>query len=83
MAHFAATSSYENLLIFGNFQVVFLMYLWSIDFEATCTALSCFNLLCEEAEIRCSSDEVVVTALLPNYHVYQELAQTTSMTNIG
>lgn len=59
------------------------MYLWSIDFEATCTALSCFNLLCEEAEIRCSSEEVVVTVLLPNYHVYQELAQTTSMANIG
>ncbi len=59
------------------------MYLWSIDIEAVYTALSCFSLLCEEADIRCSSDEVTVTSLLPNYYVYQELSQTTSMVNTG
>ena len=34
-------------------------------------AMSCFALLCEEADIRGGSDEVTATYLLPNYHVYQ------------
>jgi len=38
-------------------------------------ATSCFSLLCEEADIRGGADEVSVTSLVPNYHVYQELAQ--------
>ncbi|XP_063990874.1 neurofibromin isoform X3 [Diachasmimorpha longicaudata] len=59
-------------------EVVFFMYLWSIDMEAVLVALSCFSLLCEEAEIRCGSDEVAVTCLLPNYHLYIDLAQTSS-----
>ena len=50
------------------------MYLWSIDMEAVLVAMSCFSLLCEEADIRGGSDEVTATFLLPNYHVYQELA---------
>lgn len=33
--------------------------------------MSCFALLCEEADIRGGSDEVTATYLLPNYHVYQ------------
>lgn len=59
------------------------MYLWSTDVEAVYTSMSCFSLLCEEAEIRCSSDDVTVTSLLPNYPVYQELAQTTSVLSMG
>ncbi|XP_057319291.1 neurofibromin [Microplitis mediator] len=59
-------------------EVVFFMYLWSIDMEAVLVALSCFSLLCEEADIRCGSDEVAVTCLLPNYHLYIELAQTST-----
>lgn len=54
------------------------MYLWSTDNEAVYTSMSCFNLLCEEADIRCSSDDITMNSLLPNYQVYQELAQTTS-----
>ncbi|XP_044742019.1 neurofibromin [Chrysoperla carnea] len=60
-------------------EVVFFMYLWSIDMDAVLTAMSCFALLCEEAEIRCGSDEVTVTYLLPNYHLYQELAQASTV----
>ncbi|XP_023718196.1 neurofibromin isoform X5 [Cryptotermes secundus] len=60
-------------------EVVFFMYLWSIDIEAVLVAMSCFRLLCEEADIRCGSDEVTVTYLLPNYHLYQELAQASTI----
>lgn len=59
-------------------EVVFFMYLWSVDLDAVITALSCFGLLCEEAEIRCGSDELTVGFILPNYHLYLELAQVTS-----
>ncbi|PVD31241.1 hypothetical protein C0Q70_06653 [Pomacea canaliculata] len=55
-------------------EVVFFMYLWSIDMDAVLTAMSCFRLLCEEAEIRCGADEMAVTQLLPNSSVYEELA---------
>ncbi|XP_058804864.1 neurofibromin [Phymastichus coffea] len=60
-------------------EVVFFMYLWSIDMEAVLVAMSCFSLLCEEAEIRCGSDEVAVTCLLPNFHLYVELAQASTV----
>lgn len=59
------------------------MYLWSIDMEAVLVAMSCFALLCQEAEIRCGSDEVTVTYLVPNYHVYQELAQASNVLTTG
>lgn len=59
-------------------EVVFFMYLWSVDLDAVITSLSCFGLLCEEAEIRCGSDELTVGFILPNYHLYQELSQATS-----
>ncbi|CAH0561866.1 unnamed protein product [Brassicogethes aeneus] len=60
-------------------EVVFFMYLWSIDMDAVLVAMSCFALLCQEAEIRCGSDEVTVTYLVPNYHIYQELAQASTV----
>lgn len=59
-------------------EVVFFMYLWSVDLDAVITSLSCFGLLCEEADIRCGSDDVTVNFILPNYHLYQELSQATS-----
>lgn len=59
------------------------MYLWSIDMDAVLVAMSCFALLCQEAEIRCGSDEVTVTYLVPNYHVYQELAQASTVLTTG
>ncbi|XP_023313063.1 neurofibromin isoform X5 [Anoplophora glabripennis] len=64
-------------------EVVFFMYLWSIDMDAVLVAMSCFALLCQEAEIRCGSDEVTVTYLVPNYHVYQELAQASTVLTTG
>lgn len=64
-------------------EVVFFMYLWSIDMESVPIAMSCFNLLCEEADIRCGPDELTVTCLLPNYHIYQELAQASANLNTG
>lgn len=61
------------------------MYLWSIDIDAVLVAMSCFALLCEEADIRCVWDEVTatVTYLLPNYHVYQELAAASTILTTG
>ncbi|CAL8136053.1 unnamed protein product [Orchesella dallaii] len=62
-------------------EVVFFMYLWSIDMEAVPIAMSCFALLCEEADIRCGPDELTVTCLLPNYHIYLELASASANLN--
>lgn len=59
-------------------EVVFFMYLWSVDLDAVMTSLSCFGLLCEEAEIRSGSDELTVSFILPNYHLFQELSQASS-----
>ena len=64
-------------------EVVFFMYLWSIDMEAVLVAMSCFSLLCEEADIRGGSDEVQATFILPNYVVYQELAQASTILTTG
>ncbi|CAH1800649.1 unnamed protein product [Owenia fusiformis] len=64
-------------------EVVFFMYLWSIDIDAVLTAMSCFHLLCEEADIRCGADEMAVTQLLPNYNVYSELANASTVLTTG
>lgn len=65
-------------------QVVFFMYLWSIDLEAVVVAMSCFALLCEEADVRCGTDEgAAATTLLPNYTVYQELAIASTLLTTG
>ncbi|XP_041348224.1 neurofibromin-like isoform X2 [Gigantopelta aegis] len=64
-------------------EVVFFVYLWSIDMEAVLTAMSCFRLLCEEADIRCGADEMAVTQLLPNYNVYAELAAASTVLTTG
>ncbi|XP_023326814.1 neurofibromin isoform X3 [Eurytemora carolleeae] len=63
-------------------EVVFFMYLWSIDMEAVAVAMSCFSLLCEEADIRAVSD-MTGPYQLPNYHVYQELAQASTILTTG
>mgnify|MGYP001792217339 FL=1 len=52
------------------------MYLWSIEIESVLTAMSCFEFLCEEADILYSGDEQVIHHHLPNYAVYQEIAGT-------
>ncbi|XP_050410069.1 neurofibromin isoform X2 [Patella vulgata] len=64
-------------------EVVFFMYLWSFEIDAVLTAMSCFRLLCEEADIRCGSDEMAVTQLLPNYNVYSELAAASTVLTTG
>ncbi|GAB6033713.1 Neurofibromin 1 [Chamberlinius hualienensis] len=64
-------------------EVVCFMYLWSIDIDAVLVAMSCFALLCEEADIRCGSDELSVTYIVPNYHVYQELAAASTVLTTG
>lgn len=51
------------------------MYLWSIDTEAVLISMASFGLLCEEADIRCRSDDVTVTCLLPNYNLYIDIAK--------
>lgn len=64
-------------------EVVFFIYLWSIDVAAVLTAMSCFHMLCEEADIRCGADEVAVTQILPNYNVYTELAAASMTLTTG
>ncbi|XP_037955193.1 neurofibromin isoform X2 [Teleopsis dalmanni] len=63
-------------------EVVFFMYLWSVDLDAVLTSLSCIGLLCEEAEICCGPDDVNVNLIMPNIHIYQELTQLSSYTRI-
>ena len=65
-------------------EVVFFMYLWSVEPEAVLVAMSSFSLLCEEADIRCGSDELITPIIiLPNYHIYEELAQASSTLTMG
>lgn len=59
------------------------MYLWSIDIEAVLTSMSCFRLLCDEADVRCGADEVAVTQILPNYNIYAELAAASTVLTTG
>ncbi|XP_075988638.1 neurofibromin 1 isoform X2 [Anticarsia gemmatalis] len=60
-------------------EVVFFMCLWSIDTDVVLVAMSCFALLCQEADIRCGSDEITTQCLLPNYAVFQEIAHTSTV----
>ncbi|KAJ2943372.1 hypothetical protein O0L34_g12181 [Tuta absoluta] len=60
-------------------EVVFFMSLWSIDTDVVLVAMSCFSLLCQEADIRCGSDEITTQCLLPNYSVFQEIAHTATI----
>nr|XP_037875143.1 neurofibromin isoform X8 [Bombyx mori] len=60
-------------------EVVFFMCLWSIDTDVVLVAMSCFALLCQEADIRCGADELTAHSLLPNYSVFQEIAHTSSV----
>lgn len=64
-------------------EVVFFMYLWSIEIDAVLVSMSSFALLCEEADIRCGQDDLTATYLLPNYHVYQELAASSTILTTG
>jgi hypothetical protein len=61
-------------------EIVFFVYLWSIDVDAVKTAMSCFSLFCEEAEIRFGFDETAITQILPNHNVYIELSATSNNT---
>jgi len=45
-----------------------------VDVESVVISMSCFALLCEEAEIRCGGDEFEINRLLPNYQIYQEIS---------
>ncbi|XP_048487858.1 neurofibromin [Plutella xylostella] len=60
-------------------EVVFFMCLWSIDTDVVLVAMSCFALLCQEADIRCGADELTAQCLLPNYQVFQEIAHTATV----
>lgn len=64
-------------------EIVFFVYLWSIDVDAVKTAMSCFRMFCEEAEIRFGFDEMAVTQLLPNHNVYLELSATSNTVTSG
>ena len=65
-------------------QIVFFMYLWSIDIDAVLTAMSCFQALCDESDIRSVAvDDMSVVQLLPNYNVYMELAAGSTVLTTG
>ncbi|KAI7793670.1 putative neurofibromin [Triplophysa rosa] len=59
------------------------MFLWSPDMEAVLVAMSCFRYLCEEAEIRCSAEDIPVQSLLANYNTFMEFASISNMMITG
>ncbi|XP_002734096.2 neurofibromin-like, partial [Saccoglossus kowalevskii] len=67
----------------NKLEVVFFNYLWSYDMEAVLTAMSCFGLLCEEAEIRCGVDDLSTYQVVPNYTIYKEIAAASNMVTTG
>ncbi|XP_064831194.1 neurofibromin-like isoform X3 [Oncorhynchus masou masou] len=64
-------------------EVCLYMFLWSPDTEAVLVAMSCFRHLCEEADLRCSADEVPVQTILPNYATFTEFASVSNMMATG
>ncbi|XP_028855597.1 neurofibromin isoform X3 [Denticeps clupeoides] len=64
-------------------EVCLYTFLWSPDMEAVLVAMSCFRHLCEEADIRCSVDEVPVQTILPNYNTFIEFASISNMMATG
>ncbi|XP_051540739.1 neurofibromin isoform X1 [Myxocyprinus asiaticus] len=64
-------------------EVCLYMFLWSPDMEAVLVAMSCFRYLCEEADIRCSADDIPVQSLLPNYNTFMEFASFSNMMITG
>ncbi|KAK3531651.1 hypothetical protein QTP70_025966 [Hemibagrus guttatus] len=64
-------------------EVCLYSFLWSPDAEAVLVAMSCFRHLCEEAEIRCSVDELPVHTVLPNYNTFMEFASVSNMMATG
>ncbi|XP_074643053.1 neurofibromin-like [Tubulanus polymorphus] len=54
-------------------EVVFFIYLWSIDIDAVLTAMSCFQFLCEEADIRSGTEELAPGLSMLNHNIYLEL----------
>ncbi|TRY54116.1 hypothetical protein DNTS_031164 [Danionella cerebrum] len=64
-------------------EVCIYSFLWSPDAEAVLVAMSCFRHLCEEADIRCTVDELPVHTVLPNYHTFIELASVSNMMATG
>ncbi|XP_072548026.1 neurofibromin isoform X3 [Salminus brasiliensis] len=64
-------------------EVCLYSFLWSPDAEAVLVAMSCFRHLCEEADIRCSMDELPVHTVLPNYNAFMEFASVSNMMATG
>ncbi|XP_066520805.1 neurofibromin isoform X2 [Hoplias malabaricus] len=64
-------------------EVCLYSFLWSPDAEAVLVAMSCFRHLCEEADIRCSVDELHVHTVLPNYNTFTEFASVSNMMATG
>lgn len=64
-------------------EVVLFIYLWSVDIECVLVAMSCFSEIVAEADIRYGQDDLTATHLLPNYHVYSELANSANILTTG
>lgn len=64
-------------------EVCLYMFLWSPDMEAVLVSMSCFRYLCEEADIRCSAEDIPVQSLLPNYNTFMEFASVSNMMITG
>ncbi|XP_018650060.1 putative neurofibromin [Schistosoma mansoni] len=66
----------RNQMALIKLETVFFTYLWSLDLEAVLTSMSCFRLLCQEAELwtQWAFTDFRLPDLLPVYNVYAEIA---------
>ncbi|GAA53823.1 neurofibromin 1 [Clonorchis sinensis] len=59
-----SVNSKRNRMALIKLETVFFTYLWSLDLEAVLTSMSCFRLLCQEAELWSNAAAAAVFASL-------------------
>nr|CAH8819429.1 unnamed protein product [Trichobilharzia regenti] len=61
----------RNQMALIKLETVFFTYLWSLDLEAVLTSMSCFRLLCQEAELWSSAAALATITSAPDNDILQ------------
>ncbi|TNN17943.1 Neurofibromin [Schistosoma japonicum] len=61
----------RNQMALIKLETVFFTYLWSLDLEAVLTSMSCFRLLCQEAELWSSAAALATITTVPESNLVQ------------
>lgn len=59
------------------------MFFWNFDIEVVLVVMFCFCYFCEEVDIWCGVDEVLVYNFLFNYNIFMEFVFVSNMMLIG